>query len=200
MGGRSRHEFAVYDEYYKSKGNIYGVMVYITASDGGNLLRHDYLHDAHRLSTYVRKELLIDVDSDEFYNNITDSRPFGYQSVCNSRCNLNAELGYFVVSCSLYLCFTLQKYYDMQLKSLAERNQTIADFEITYPRVNARGERLLMASNMFDIELYEDYELRKSQLASNMKSVKIINLWLLMDVPLRLRHYVEVHFAAIIQQ
>jgi hypothetical protein len=90
-------------------------------------------------------------------------------------------------------CLITQYGYDQQLKSLAERNQTMADIEITYPRVNLRGERVLMASNIFDIELYEDYELRKSQLPSNMKSVKIINLWLLMDVPHRIRHYAEVH-------
>lgn len=41
--GNSQHEFAVYDEYFRNKGTIYGIMVNIKASDGGNLMREDYL-------------------------------------------------------------------------------------------------------------------------------------------------------------
>lgn len=41
--GLSQHEFAVYDEYFRNNGSIYGIMVNIKAADGGNLMRKDYL-------------------------------------------------------------------------------------------------------------------------------------------------------------
>uniref|UniRef100_A0A1I8BWD5 Uncharacterized protein n=1 Tax=Meloidogyne hapla TaxID=6305 RepID=A0A1I8BWD5_MELHA len=130
----SRYEYNVAREFFQELGGLFHLVVAMQASDGGNLLRPDYIDKALEIEEYLQFGLKIEFDG----------RQLAYSDFCGSQCENSDVVQIFL---SLY-----RNWQQHQIKMEIKTDKSGAA-KLTYPSMDIFGNQIYLGNNIFQVLL-----------------------------------------------
>ncbi|KAI6230262.1 SSD domain-containing protein [Aphelenchoides fujianensis] len=121
----SRYEFAVALEFFRELGSPFHVIVAMLATDGGSLLRPQYIDRALEIEEFLQYKLKIE----------HEGRWYAYSDFCGAQCDTSDAVSIF-----------LTMFRDVQHRGKA-------NVKLTYPSMDVYGHRVYLANNIFKVDL-----------------------------------------------
>ncbi|CAD5210926.1 unnamed protein product [Bursaphelenchus okinawaensis] len=121
----SRYEFKVALEFFQELGSPFHVIVAMLATDGGSILRPNYIDRALEIEEYLQYKLRVEHE-DRYYT---------YSDFCGAQCETSDAVSIF-----------LNMYRDVQHRGKA-------NVKLTFPTMDVFGHRVYLANNIFKVQL-----------------------------------------------
>ncbi|CAG9540908.1 unnamed protein product [Cercopithifilaria johnstoni] len=154
----SRYEYAVTEDFFRSFGSPFHLVVAMKAADDGSLLRPEYLAKVIEIEDYLQSKLSVP------YN----GRQITYSDFCESNCETSDVVSIF-----------LNIYREVHVRKKG-------NVKLTYPSMDVFGNRIYLANNIFQVELNNKSHIIEScrmiainfqAIQKNASSVEIMNRW-----------------------